>query len=250
MFKIKHLLFISIFILGSNNLKAQSKIIPVDNFDKVVVSPHIEVTFIEGSTTSVTVESISVNEEKLNIEVKGKTLQIYLDDAKTYTKSEKKGKDEYNYKQSIYSGTIVKAIVTYQNLEELSLRGEENFKCISPIEVNDFVLTIYGESEVFFKEVIFNNLNTTIYGESILNIKSGNIGYHKMTSYGESVINSLDVVTNDAKVTAYGEGIVRLNVLEDIKITAYGEAEILYKGNPTISKGIVIGECTIKRIEE
>lgn len=250
MFKIIRIFLISTFILNIANTQAQTKIIPLAQFNKVIVSPHIEVKFVKGNENTITIENILVAEDKLNVEVDGNTLQIYLDDAKTYTKSEKKGNSEYNNKQSIYQGTIVTATITYKTLEELSLRGEEKFECSSLLEVEKFVLTIYGESEVVFTNVNFNTLNTTIYGESILEIQKGNIERHKIISYGESEINSLNTNTKSAKITAYGEGIMQINVIDDLKITAYGEAEILYKGNPTINKGIVIGEATIKKILE
>ena len=54
----------------------------VDHFNKVIVSPNIEVTFIEGDEEKVTIEKSTVSDDKINIQVHGKTLRIYLDDAK------------------------------------------------------------------------------------------------------------------------------------------------------------------------
>jgi len=230
------------------NIVAQSKIIPVESFVKVTVSPHIEVNFEQGDHESVTVNSIDVPFEKLNIEVNGKTLLIYLEGAKTVTKSEKENDPDYNGKKDIYSGTIVKATVTYKNLEELSLRGEEDFEVKSNLDVDEFKLTVYGESEVAFNKVKFNKLETTIYGESEIQIKSGTIGRHRIIAYGESEINSMEVETESAKITAYGEAKFRLNVSKDLKVTAYGEANVEYKGDAIVNKGIIIGDASIRKI--
>lgn len=235
-------------VLSWSNTFAQSKLIPVEPFTKVIVSPHIQVNFVQGEQESVMVEDIDVALEKLNLEIKGKTLHIYLEGAKTFTKSEKVNNEDYKGRHDIYNGTIVKATVTYKNLEELSLRGEEDFVCKSPLRGDEFQLTIYGESEVVFKEVDFNDLQTTIYGESELNIEKGTIGKHRVTAYGESEINTIEVDTKSAKLTAYGETEFRLNVSNDLKITAYGEANIEYKGNATVNKGIIIGDTTIRKI--
>ena len=83
------------FILFSNYSKAQSKIFDVKSFDKVVVSPHIQVIFKEGDSESVTVESITVPMEKLNVVVEKNTLNVFLEDARIITKNKK---DEYDYR--------------------------------------------------------------------------------------------------------------------------------------------------------
>ena len=245
-FKIINLLIF--FVLSIGNITAQTKVIPVEHFDKVIVSPHIQVNFVMGDKESVSIESISVSEDKLNVEVSGSTLRIYLDDAKTVTKSEKVDSEEHKGKQSIYDGTIVKATITYKSLKELSLRGEQEFVCESPLELDKFVLTVYGESRVILNEVKLKSLNTTIYGESYLEIKSGSIGRHKIIAYGESEVNIPNVDTKTAKVTAYGEANIRLQVADDLKVTSYGEANITYSGDAKLNKGIVIGDATIKKL--
>ena len=63
-------------------------------------------------------------------------------------------------------------------------------------------------------------------------------------------MRSLGVESNEAKITAYGEGTYQFNVSDRLKVTSYGEANILYKGNPNLKKGIVIGESTIRRVGE
>jgi len=244
--KITILIILSLFISNYGSLLAQTKTIPVEHFKKIIVSPHIQVNFVQGDKESVRIESISVSEDKLNVEVSGSTLRIYLEGAKMVTKSEKS--DDYEGKQDIYDGNIVKATVTYKTLQELSLRGEQKFICESPLELDKFVLTIYGESNVQLTKVKIKNLNTTIYGESYLEIKSGSIGRHKIIAYGESEVNATEVDTKTAKVTAYGEANIRLMVADELKVTSYGEADISYTGDANVKKGIVIGDATIKKI--
>jgi len=228
---------------------AQIRSTDVDAFDKIIVSPHIQVDFQQGDSENVVIESSKVSEDKINIEVNGKTLRIYLDGAKEVTKSEKTYENGRKRKKSIYKGTIVKATVTYKNLDELSLRGEEKFVCKSPLEGEKFRLKIYGESQVYLEHVGLNNLQTTIYGESYLELKKGSIGRQKITAYGETKINTLGVESTSAKITAYGEGSYRLNVKDNLKITAYGEATVAYEGNPKVDKGLIIGEATIRKIQ-
>jgi len=242
---------IFILLLNIGQIMAQIKTYTVESFDKVIVSPHIQVNFEQGDKETVLINDITVSIEKLNIEVSGKTLHIYLDDAKYITKNETENNNNNNnhkVKRPIYNGTAVKATIFYKNLNELSLRGEQKFICKSTLNTDKFRLIIYGESEVTLNEVKLKSLSTTIYGESILNIKKGSIEKQKITAYGESEINSLAVETESIKITVYGESEIKVNASKSIKITSYGEADIRYSGNPEINKGIIIGDTSIKKI--
>lgn len=234
------LFFNSIF--GQDNIK-------IEPFTKIIVSPHIEVSIVEGNKETVEIEEIKVDSDKLNVEVKNNTLRIYLEDAKEITKDKKVIKNGNKMKVPIYKGTVVKARITYKNLEELSIRGEETFTSTGVLKANRFRLKIYGESKINFNEVELSELRTTIYGESRLNLKSGDIKEHKVTAYGESEIDALGVKNESTKITAYGEASFNINASEEIKITAYGDATLNYKGTAEINKGINIGDIEINKIE-
>lgn len=228
---------------------SQSKSTKVDPFTKVIVSPHIQVTFQEGESEKVTIESSTVSDDKINIETIGKTLRIYLDGAKEVTKTEKVDQNGKAERKSIYQGTVIKATVTYVELNELSLRGEETFVCKSTLKSNRFRLNIFGESQVVFDKVALGNLQATIYGESYLELKAGTADRLRITAYGQSKVNTLGVESTTARITAYGEAGFRLNVIEELRVTAYGEAMVEYLGNPTVKKGVVIGEATVRKME-
>lgn len=241
-------LLIAILLIGMSNVIAQKKTYDISSFDEVIISPHIEVVFEKADKESVVIENIDVDTGKLNVEVKGKTLHVYLDDAKVYTKSEKVKYDDYKGKHAVYNGTIASIKVYYVDLEEISLRGEENHKVKSALNGEKLALKIYGESEVYLNEVQLKEFHATIYGEAYLEVKSGSAQRQRIISYGESDVNTLGVNNSTAKITAYGEGRIKLNVKDELKVTAYGEASVHYKGSPIVNKGIVIGEAVIHQI--
>lgn len=244
----KNTIFILIIFIGQLAM-AQTKTVRVKNFDKVIVSPHIQAIFVKGNSPSVAIEKSTTEMDKVNVEVNGKTLRIYLDDAKEVTKNEEYYVNGQKRKRPIYKGTVLTVRVTYQDLEELSLRGEETIVCESPIDQEKFRLKIYGESQVYLNEVKLRELHTTIYGESFLEVKKGSTEHQKFIVYGETKINTLGVANKSTKITAYGEGSYRINASDRLKVTAYGEATIAYRGNPNVDKGIVIGEAIIQRID-
>lgn len=242
----KTTLVLSLFIAS---IVTAQKTYDVKPFNEVIVSPHISVTFVKGEKEKIEVKMLKVDESKLNFEQSKDELHIYLEDAKTTTKSRKVEYENYTSKEGVYQGTIAELVVTYTSLVDLSLRGEEDFLIKGKVEASDFDLDIYGESEVVFNDVEIDEIKTTIYGEAELIMKKGHIGYQKITSYGESEIDMLGVSMESAKVVAYGEAEVHLNVSDELKVTSYGEATVAYKGNPEVSKGIVIGDADIYRIK-
>lgn len=221
----------------------------VSSFDKVIISPHIEVNFVEGNEESVTIARSNVSSDKINIEVNGKTLRVYLDGEKDIPKSKKTYENGYKQKASMYHGTEVTATVTYKKMSELSIRGEETQHCLSLLNGDKFKLKIYGESHVILTAVNLGELQATMYGESTLDIDSGWIDHQRYVAYGESKINSLPVNSNTTKITAYGESDFHVNTASEIKITSFGEAKLEYKGNAVVNKGLHFGEMLVARID-
>ncbi|KAA1242731.1 DUF2807 domain-containing protein [Aquimarina sp. RZ0] len=242
-------ILIILMLSGSMSVRSQTKIIRVDTFEKIIISPHIQVTFKKGDTETVAIEDATVSSDKINVEVLGTTLRVYLDDAKTTTKNKTVYMNGRKQIQPIYKGTVLKAVITYKNLKELSLRGEQTFVCESLLDTENFRLKIYGESEVYLNLVQLKTLHTTIYGESYLEIKKGSIEEQKITAYGESKINTLGVDNRSTKITSYGDGSYRFTISDNLKVTAFGETTVAYQGNPDVDKGIVIGESTIRKMQ-
>ncbi len=242
-----HFYFPFLLMIVSFNIFGQIQI--VTEFEKVIVSPYIQITFVEGDKESVEIEYCTVEKSKLHIDVSNKTLSIYLEGAKDFPKGEVMNSEGDNEKYPLYKGTVVKAIITYKILNDLSIRGEESQLIKSPIAAEKFILKVYGESKVVFNQVDFGELQTKLYGESDLEIKAGTIIKQRYTSYGESIINTLAVKGRSANITSYGESDFSLNVSYIIKMTAFGEARLNYKGNPEIVKGIQLGEVQIERVK-
>jgi hypothetical protein len=242
-----HFFITALLMTVSLNVFAQAT--TVAHFEKIIISPYIQVTFIEGDKEEVDIEHCTVDKSKLHIEVNNKTLWVYLEGAKQIPKNETTHENGYKEKHSIYNSTVVTATITYKVLNDLSIRGEETQLCKSPISADKFNLKIYGESKVTFNEVNFGELHTKLYGESTLEIKAGAIKEQNYLSYGESKINSIAVTGRTGYITAYGEADFTMNASDKIKVTAFGDAKLHYKGDPEIVKGLHFGEIQIHKID-
>ena len=233
----------------NSSLSAQKTIKLNKSFNKIIVSPHIETTFVKGTKASVEIEDINVPIEKFQYEIENETLQVYLEGAKTYTKNKKIVDRGSKRKVPLYKGRVVRLIITYVDVKTFSLRGEETITFQSPLTQKECKLRIYGKSEVTVNTINVDKLNIIIYGDSFLNIEKGTIQKQKITAYGASKIMASDVLSKETKITAYGDGVFQLNASKRIKVTSYGEATISYKGNAELKKGIIIGESTINKVD-
>ena len=237
----------SLLFLNSN-LHAQKTIKLDSDFDKIVVSPHIEAVFIKGNEPSIEVVDINVPIEKFSYELYKGTLQVYLEGAKTYTKNKKIVIRNAERKVPLYKGRVAKVIITYTDVKIFSLRGEEKISFQTPLVQKECTLRIYGKSEVTINTVEVDRLDVSIYGDSLLNMEKGSIQKQKITAYGASTVMASDVISEETKLTAYGDGIFKFNVSEKIKVSSYGEATVLYKGDAVLKKGIVIGKSKIRKV--
>lgn len=220
----------------------------VAHFEKIIVSPHIQVTFVEGAEESVSVATCTVDRSKLHIDVNDGVLRVYLDGAKDIEKNKKTYRNGSLESESLYKGTVVTATISYKTLHELSIRGEETQHCKSTISGKAFELSIYGESKVTFDRVQLDQFQASIYGEGSLEFLAGSVKSQKYTAYGEGTVNSLGIKGETARLMAYGEAGFKMNVSDEISIRAIGEARLEYKGNPTINKGLHIGELHVSRL--
>jgi hypothetical protein len=239
--------FIAVFFIHSA-VSAQKTINLNANFDKIIVSPHIEVVFKKGNEASIVVEDINVPVEKFQYELIKGTLQVYLEGAKTYTKNKKIVQGGGKRKVPLYKGRVVKLIITYVDVNIFSVRGEDKITFETPLIQKTCKLRIYGKSEVTIHTINVENLAVTIYGDSFLNMEKGQINKQKITAYGESKVMASEVVSREAKIRTYGSGTFKLNVTDRIKVTSYGEATVLYSGNASLKNGVIIGESTIKKV--
>src|SRR5690349_10254391 len=109
----------SLLVFLSSQIYSQTT--TVNPFSKVIVSPFIEATFIQGDRERVEINHNSVDASKLHIESKNGTLRIYLDGAKEIPRNSRENKE---IGEDLYPKHAVTATIYYKKLDALSLRGD------------------------------------------------------------------------------------------------------------------------------
>jgi Putative auto-transporter adhesin, head GIN domain len=242
----KYLIFAALltnsgFVLGQ---EIQKKLSP---FSKITVSPKINLILQKGSEESIRIIYSNIDRGKINVEVEGNKLNIYLDQARIVDKRERND-DEYDYnsKTSIYHNAEVTAYVTYTQLKSLEVRGEQEVISKGLLENESFDLKAYGEAEITFDSLITQEFKAVVYGENTIKIKAGKAVHQRYRLYGENKIDTRALASTSVSTSIYGEGRLSINASDEVKVSAIGEPEVNVTGTSFINKGIIIGKADIR----
>jgi hypothetical protein len=240
----KWITFALAFLICSE-IAAQESTKQVNHFSRVIVSPHINLILEEGETESVRLVYNDFDPSKINVEVRGKTLRIFLDDARITDKLEKINRRS---RRSAYEGVYVTAYVSYKTLEHLEVRGSQEVSCFSPIHAEKkFKLKAYGENEISLAYLRTGYLKTVLYGENKLKIKGGKSDFQKYKLYGENRIDATRMKSYSSSTTSFGDSDVRISSQDEVRITGFGETKVSYSGDPYLSKGLIFGRMDITK---
>jgi hypothetical protein len=216
-------------------------------FDKIVASPRINLILTKGGRESVRLVYDDVNESNINIEVRNKTLRIYLDKARKVEKMDPYRGNEWGSRKSMYEGASITAYVTYKELEALEIRGNQELTCKDAIESEDFRLKAYGENEITLASLKTDYFKASLYGQNELKIKKGKVVEQKYKLYGENKIDTRDMRSAFASASIFGEGNVRINTSEELRVDAFGEPRIYVDGGAHISRRLIFGNTIIQK---
>lgn len=240
-----YLIFIALFTGSSLSFgqEIQKKLSP---FSKITVSPKINLILEKGSEESIRILYTNIDAGKINAEVEGNKLSIFLDQARLVDKRERT--DEYNYdsKTSIYHNAEVTAYVTYTQLRSLEVRGEQEVISKGLLENESFDLKAYGQAEITFDSLITHEFKAVVYGENKIKIKAGKAVHQRYRLYGENKIDTRALASTSVSTSIYGEGKLSVHASDEVRVSAIGEPEVNVTGTSFINKGIIIGKADIR----
>jgi len=231
---------------GLSIASAQDNFVAVDGFKEVMIGQHIEVIFQESDTQGVSFEYYDIDPDELVIRQKGDRLEIYLAHARNWEKQKKIYRGEVDLNVDWYDGGLVRAIVFYNDLSKVILKGVEDIYFADPIVAETFKLKAYGEMDIEFASIHAEKFKVRMYGENDLDFEKGAIGLQKYKLFGENSIDADQVSGAIVRATNYGENSLDSNS-EVIHFTIFGEMDVSCSRGTDIRKGVVLGEYTVNR---
>lgn len=232
-------------ILGLMGQAKAQTIESLPSFSKIVASPHINVVLQKGDAESIQLVYHGVDADKMNVEVQGSKLHLFLDHAKIVERQKRFDGPGYSYTKGIYQDASVTAYVTYRQLESVEMRGETELYSEGQIESDKFKLKVYGETEVNLASLRARKFKASVYGANKIKIRDGETGDQLLRVFGENNIDAAGLASNTTTTRIYGEGLIKVLASEECRVTAFGEPELQIRGGGRISKGIIIGEANI-----
>jgi len=215
-------------------------------FDKIVVSPGINLILQQGDKESIKVIHSNINESNINFEVSHNKLHLYLYKSKWFERQEKYNVGECDFEREAYRHASVTAYVTYRELKKLVVRGEEEVTIADTLDVEKFKLKVYGEAEVRIASLTTDFFKAKLYGDNNLKINGGKIKEQKFKLYGGNKIDTRAVDSRTIASTIYGGGQLKVNASQWMSLTSFGEPRIQLNGDAHLHKGIVIGSPRIR----
>lgn len=241
----KHLAALLLTLLTISSASAQVLERKLHSFDKIVVSPKINLVLIPGETESIRIEYSGVSEDRIVIDQKGRKVHVYLEDAKIFDVGERKH-GMFDRRERYRRATLT-AYVTFKHLRLIETRGEGDVYCEGKIESKKLKIKAYGTTEVRLAYVDAETVKARLYGENTLNILEGDAGHLSYKMYGVNKIDTRGLRSVTSSATVYGEGRINLHTTEEVRVNLFGEPSLYVTGGPVISKGIVIGRTNIRR---
>lgn len=214
-------------------------------FEKIVVSPKIDLVLIPGNTESIRITYDGVEQEKIIIKQSGKKVHVYLDGAKIFDKGER-GRDMFEWRPA-YRFARVTAYVTFKSLRLIETRGDGEVLCEGKILSRNLKVRAYGDVDVLLAYVEAKTFRARMFGDNYLNVHEGLTGHSNYRLYGDNRVDADGIQTVTSNSTIYGAGQVKLFATEEVRVNAFGDQRILISGSPNISRGVVFGSAIIKR---
>lgn len=237
--------YLCALLLAANTVIAQDIEKKLNHFNRVVVSPKINLVLIPGNEESVRISYTDVDRHRIKIEQSGRKLHIYLEDAKIYDIGEKR--ENMFERRERYKYTQVTAYVTFKNLTVIESRGEGEVTCDGAINSGKLKIRLYGEVTADFAHIEAGKIRARLYGENRMRIHEGEAGHLSYKIYGENKIDSRGLTSVTSATTIYGEGQIRLRAEEELRVNSFGEPQLFLSGNAVVSKGIILGNARIRR---
>ena len=237
-----NLFILSIFLLSS--VYAQEIRKDLKSFSRVIASPRVNVILTKGDRESIRLVYNNVSEEKINIEVRHRTLMIYLDNARKVEKMSPYYESRHS-RRSMYHDAELTAYVTYKDLESLEIRGNQELTCNDPIDTEAFRLKAYGENEITFASLRTDFFKASLYGQNILKVKKGKVVEQKYKLYGENRIDTREMKSAFASASIFGEGDVKITTTEEVRLNAFGEPSIHVNGGAHVNKRLIFGRTAV-----
>ena len=220
----------------------------LSSFSKLDIGGPFEVIMEKGSEESVKITAEGVSLEKIITEVKGNTLDIYLE------------RGEYrNIKAKIY--------LTFKSLDAIDKSGSGNLTCNSDLSANNFDLGLSGSGNVSSKKIKAQHVkirksgsgniklaaletddaDLSLSGSGDAEIEDGTAKIQSVHISGSGNIRTHGLKSNECTASISGSGNIDVSVSQSLEGRISGSGNIVYDGDAQVKKMGISGSGRISK---
>lgn len=216
------------------------------HFSKIVASPRINVILEPGNEEKIRLVYDHVNRNRINIVQRGKTLHVFLDEAKKVERPVR----NYNSgdgpsRHGMYENVNITAYITYKRIDKLEIRGNQELTCHGAISSPEFILRAFGENEINLASLETEYFRASLYGENRLHISHGKVLEQRYRLFGKNKIDAREMKSEYTSTSIFGEGKLKINSTEEVRVTAFGEPSIYIDGGGYVQRRLILGRVKI-----
>ncbi len=200
-------------VVGNKDVVKQTR--SVNRYDRIAITGMMEVQLVAGKEGKIDLEAESNLMEFIETEVSGDLLKIGI----------KKG---VNLQPS--KNYPIKLIVTFEDLDALSLTGSGHIRNSDPITARDFKVSVTGSGNMNL-DIKTQTLDGTLTGSGDVKLKGNTRDLKcKVTGSGDFLAYEFKAENVTASVT--GSGDIEISEENELNANVSGSGDITYMGDP------------------
>ena len=227
------LILLSLSITGCTAITGSGDVIeidvPVESFDRLVVSHAFEVNVTVGEVPSLTVRVDDNLENSLDLGIDGNTLRIGLEP------------------RTVVNNATLEADLTVVSLDSIDGSGAVEIH-LSTLSGSDFELQLSGASALD-GPVDFESMTAEVSGASDVAL-SGRVGVLAIQASGASNLSLLELEVDDLRIDLSGASEAEITVNRSIEASLSGASALRYRGDADLNTVDMSGASTIGEITE
>ncbi|MCF6171420.1 MAG: DUF2807 domain-containing protein [Bacteroidales bacterium] len=193
---------------GSGPISKQERQVGV--FTAIKTGGAAEVILMQGGEQGVVVETNANIQDRVEVFVREKTLQMKLNNVKNYS--------------------VLKLYITVAQLEKIQVSGASDVKSIDTLRGESLRLVASGASDLQLL-VNYNNISTKASGASVVRLK-GKSAAHSIEASGASVVKAKLLSTTTTVVKASGASSCFVNAKTNLTYQVSGSSDVSYVNKP------------------
>jgi len=196
----------------------------VDEFTKLDVSGAFDVILIQGDKCEVVIEADADVIDNVITIVSGSKLEISVKNSPNHV-------------------DVLKAYVTFKNLDNIELSGAVELKTETRLKTDKLFLDVSGATETELMLEV-NSFESDCSGASEMTL-SGFAQSVDMDISGASEVDALELEATDFNLEVSGASEAKVYVKNELRVESSGASEVRYKGSPKVTSESS-GASTIK----